>query len=93
MQIGLINIDSKIPNLALMKISAYYKAKGDNVSWFNAFETYDKVYSSKVFSYSKDYDYYPDDVIKGGSGYISNDTIVPGVVKEIAKAVIRTIGN
>ena len=29
MKIGLINIDSKIPNLALMKISAYHKAKGD----------------------------------------------------------------
>ena len=29
MKIGLINIDSKIPNLALMKISAYHKAKED----------------------------------------------------------------
>ncbi len=76
MKIALINIDSKIPNLALMKISAFHKAQGDSVSWFNAFEQYDKVYSSKVFSYSKDYDYYPDDVIKGGSGYISNDTIL-----------------
>jgi hypothetical protein len=27
----LIDVDSTIPNLALMKISAWYKAKGDNV--------------------------------------------------------------
>ncbi|MHB1601362.1 MAG: radical SAM protein [bacterium] len=81
MKIALINIDSKIPNLALMKISAFHKAQGDSVSWFNAFEQYDKVYSSKVFSYSKDYDYYPDDVIKGGSGYISNDTVLPDEIE------------
>ena len=79
MRIGLINIDSKIPNLALMKVSAYHKAKGDSVSWFNAFESYDKVYSSKVFSYTPDYDYYPVNVelIKGGTGYIGNNTTLP----------------
>lgn len=32
MKIGLIDVDGgKFPNLALMKISAYHKAKGDNV--------------------------------------------------------------
>lgn len=79
MRIGLINIDSKIPNLALMKISAYHKSKGDTVSWFNMFETPDKVYASKVFSYTPDYDYYPDNVetIKGGTGYIGNNTTLP----------------
>jgi hypothetical protein len=30
-RIMLIDVDSTLPNLALMKISAYYKAKGDNV--------------------------------------------------------------
>lgn len=77
MRIGLINIDSKIPNLALMKISAYHKAKGDDASWFNAIETFDLVYASKVFSYTPDYDYYPDNVIKGGTGYIGNNTVLP----------------
>ena len=76
MKIGLINIDSKIPNLALMKISAYHKAKGNRVSWFDMFEIYDKVYASKIFSYTPDYAYYPDrvEIIKGGSGYIGNYT-------------------
>lgn len=82
-KIGLINLDSKIPNLALMKISAYYKAQGDSISWFNAFEKYDKVYASKVFSYSKDYDYYPDNVVKGGSGYIDNNTVLLDEIEHI----------
>ena len=34
MNIGLIDVDShNFPNLALMKISAYHKAKGDTVEW------------------------------------------------------------
>ena len=29
MKIGLLDVDSKIPNLALMKISAWHKLRGD----------------------------------------------------------------
>jgi hypothetical protein len=85
MRIGLINIDSKIPNLALMKISAYHKAKGDTVSWFDMFETCDKVYASKIFSYTPDYDYYPIGVetVEGGSGYIGNNTVLPDEIEHI----------
>ncbi len=86
MKIGLINVDSKIPNLALMKISAYHKTKGDAVSWFNGmFETYDKVYASKVFSYTPDYAYYPAgiEIVKGGSGYIGNYTVLPDEIEHI----------
>lgn len=50
MRIGLYNVDSVIPNLALMKLSAYHKAKGDDVKWYLPLETYDKVYASKVFT-------------------------------------------
>lgn len=50
MKIGLIDVDGhNFPNLALMKISAYHKAKGDDVEWHNLFEEYDIVYQSKVF--------------------------------------------
>lgn len=39
------------PNLALMKISAYHKLKGDTVNWYEGIlEHYDRVYISKVFS-------------------------------------------
>ena len=75
MNVGLIDVDGhNFPNLALMRISAYHKAQGDNVEWWlgDLFH-YDLVYKSKVFSdaYSKDT---PDPVncdkvIKGGTGY------------------------
>ena len=78
MRIGLINVDSKIPNLALMKISTYHKAKGHDVHFYSEFADYDLIYASKVFSYTPDYRYYPDNnVIKGGSGYIGNNTVLP----------------
>ena len=49
----LIDIDSKIPNLALMKLSAYHKSKGDHVllDWY--FGKYDMVYASCVFRENK----------------------------------------
>ena len=60
------------PNLALMKISAWHKAQGDEVSWYTPFdEAYDDVYLSKVFSFTPDYDYVINSkrVHRGGSGY------------------------
>lgn len=73
-RIGLIDVDShNFPNIALMKISAYHKAQGDDVSWYDHIfgGHYDRVYMSKVFSFSEDYCFYinADEVIKGGSGY------------------------
>ncbi len=49
MNIGLLAVDSNYPNLALMKISAWHKARGDNVEWYNPLCSYDKVYLTKVF--------------------------------------------
>lgn len=74
MKIGLIDVDGhNFPNLALMKISAYHKAKGDEVSWCIPLLEYDIVYQCKVFSdtYSNDISFLPqaDKVIKGGTGY------------------------
>lgn len=76
MKIGLIDVDGhNYPNLPLMKISAYHKQKGDEVSWYEPFDGmikhYDKVYMSKVFSFSPDYErpIYADEIVKGGSGY------------------------
>ncbi|HBG0376258.1 TPA: radical SAM protein [Clostridioides difficile] len=72
MKIGLIDVDShNFPNLALMKISAYHKKLGDKVEFVNFFEEYDKVYKTKVFTFSDD-DYTvinAKEVIKGGTGY------------------------
>ena len=57
MRIGLIDVDGhNYPNLVLMKLSAYHKAKGDTVEWHNPARWYSRVYMSKVFSFSKGYD-------------------------------------
>lgn len=76
MKIGLIDVDGhNYPNLPLMKISAWHKAKGDLVEWYDPFlglvEEYDKVYMSKVFSFTPDYDrpIYAKEIEKGGTGY------------------------
>lgn len=74
MLIGLIDVDGhNFPNLALMKISAWHKAKGDTVEWCIPMCHYDIVYQSKVFddTYSPDIDWIPsaDEIIKGGTGY------------------------
>lgn len=58
MNIGILAVDSNFPNLALMKISAYHKARGDQVEWYNPLCKYDKVYAAKVFTFTPDYNYY-----------------------------------
>lgn len=75
MIVGLVDVDGKsFPNLALMRISAFHKAKGDLVEWWqgNLFY-YDKVYMSKIFSsaYSKETEEPINcrEVIRGGTGY------------------------
>lgn len=58
MKIGLIDVDGHgFPNLPLMKISAWHKQQGDEVEWYEPLESghLDRVYMSKVFSFSEDY--------------------------------------
>lgn len=75
MTIGLIDVDGHhFPNLALMRISAFHKAKGDDVEWWlgDLFH-YDIVYKSKVFSDAYSIDTADplncDKLVKGGTGY------------------------
>ena len=74
MRIGLIDVDGhNYPNLPLMKLSAWHKQQGDHVEWYDPMFSghMDRVYMSKVFSFSPDFQYYidADEIIKGGSGY------------------------
>jgi len=70
MRIGLHDADrTSFPNLALMKLSAWHKDRGDEVVWWNPMEACDRVYSSKVFTNTPDDPYLPDDAIRGGTGY------------------------
>ena len=87
MRIGLIDVDGhNFPNLALMKISAYHKALGDDVEWCYPMFEYDIVYQSKVFgdTYSKDINWMPQakKVIKGGTGY-GMDNVLPDEIEHI----------
>lgn len=74
MNIGLLDVDGhNWPNLALMKLSAWHKARGDTVEWWDGFAHYDRIYMSRVFddTYSAD-EPEPcnaDEIIKGGTGY------------------------
>lgn len=74
MTIGLIDIDSKIPNLALMKISSYYKSLGEEVEFVLANKEYEKIYASAIFTRSKEkceelINYYGDIIEIGGTGW------------------------
>lgn len=84
MKIGLIDVDShNFPNLCLMKLSAYHKAKGHTVEWWNAKGRYDLVYKSRVFTdtYSKDTITVTnaEQVIFGGTGYDTKNRLPPEV--------------
>jgi len=84
LKIGLIDVDShNFPNLCLMKLSAYHKAKGHTVEWWNAKGRYDLVYKSRVFTdtYSKDTITVTnaEQVIFGGTGYDTKNRLPPEV--------------
>ena len=89
MKVGLIDVDNarlkkpKFPNLALMKISAYHKAKGDHVEMWNGLEHYDRVYMSKVFSdeYTPDMNFViqADEVIRGAADIVSKPSTASSI--------------
>lgn len=82
MLVGLHDSDhSRFPNLPLMKLSAYHKAKGDTVERFLplAAHTYDIVYSSKVFSWTEEEPNLPRGTVRGGTGYTLSVNLPDGI--------------
>lgn len=82
--IGLIDVDSKIPNLALMKISGYYKSLGEQVEFIQPNTYYDKIYASAVFTRSKPIcdqlkNHYGDSIEISGTGYDIKTTLPPEI--------------
>ncbi|MCG8506201.1 MAG: radical SAM protein [Sphingomonadales bacterium] len=59
MRVRVVQIDGKLPNLALMRISAHHRGRGDDVVFTrrvtrDLFEyDYDRVYASAIFSFSR----------------------------------------
>lgn len=80
MKIGLIDVDGhNFPNLSIMKLSTWHKQNGDQVEWYNPltgwYDIPDRVYMSKVFSFSPDYPHPVNakEIIRGGTGYYYPD--------------------
>lgn len=73
MKIGLWSDCHNFPSLPLMKLSAYHKRLGDEISICSLLESYDLVYASKTFSFTADideeYEVRADELRKGGTGY------------------------
>lgn len=60
MRVGLIDVDGhNFPNIPLMKLSAWHKAQGNKVEWYDHMFSpdMDVVYMSKVFGFTPDYQY------------------------------------
>ena len=70
MKVGLLQIDGKMPNLALLQIAQYHLNQGDSVQMYVPFarKSYGKIYASKIFNFSNFPSWYPKDAILGGTG-------------------------
>ena len=97
MKILLIDIDSKIPNIALMKLSSYYKKQENSVDLITLnssyypnrkkrkivdVEGYDKVFASTIFFDNYKYvDILNGNVEYGGTGYSITKKLPPEIEK------------
>lgn len=72
MDVCLIDVDSKIPNIALMRASTYHKRRGDTVKlgYEPLLDHPDLCYASKIFDFTPEPEYMPEcETLKGGPGY------------------------
>jgi len=65
----------------LMRLAAWHKERGDEVEWWDGFKRYDRVYKSKVFTFTPDVDTVitADEIITGGTGYKDYGSLPPEV--------------
>ena len=88
MKIRLVDVDGwdkkrgkRFPNLALMKISAWYKAQGHNVAWATGYDA-DLVFASKMFTFTPDpleLAAFRCPVERGGTGYSIDRKLPPEI--------------
>lgn len=84
--IGLIDVDGKLPNLALMKISSFFKSQGKLVGFAGGdLSKYESIYVSCLFSWNRGkclnlLKERPDAII-GGTGW-SLETILPSEIED-----------
>jgi hypothetical protein len=86
MHIRLTQIDGKLPNLALMKLAAYYRERGDVIHFSKHIDrdmlepSYDRVYGSAIFSFSAErvaafLREFPDAIVGGTYNILDNTTV------------------
>lgn len=90
--IGLLDLDNfysqkwKFPNLALMKISSYYKSLGFETELFKPGREYEKVFISKVFDFTPNINFNikSKEIYKGGVGFgLDYDNPLPYEIEHI----------
>lgn len=85
MKVGVVQVDGRYPNLAIMQIAGYHETIGDSVEWYKGrlFDSeYGAIYASKIFSFSSLPDLPPNAII-GGTGVNFSNTLP----SEIASAI------
>lgn len=84
MKIGLIDVDGhNFPNFAMLKLAGYHRDRGDEVEWaMPMFGEYDRIYASKVFTFTKDInrlEYNTNEWVVGGTGYDIKSRLQPEI--------------
>lgn len=74
MRVGLIDVDGhNFPNIALMKLASWHRFQGNDVEMaVPMFGHYDRIYASKIFTFSQDFnelEYDAKEFVRGGTGY------------------------
>jgi hypothetical protein len=84
MRIGIYDVDSKIPNLALMKLAAHHKELGHTVEVYSPLFTdhYDHIYASRLFNFSDASLLDPERMEIGGTGWDMKKNL-PDVVERL----------
>lgn len=88
MKIRLLARDSKMPNIAIMKISTYHKRQGHDVGWYNPIlDRADTglLYESQLFNFTEKYGYYPECEVKQGGTGISISKRLPKEIDKITE--------
>ena len=80
-KIAICQLDGKIPNLALMKVAGYYESNGQVVEHYKGplfWDEYERVYTSKIFSFTPTPAIPPNAVI-GGTGIDFYNRLPPDI--------------
>jgi hypothetical protein len=84
-RVGIYDVDSKMPNLALMRLSAYHKERGDSVESYSPLFKYhyDRIYASRIFNFSDTTLLDPGLMEIGGTGWDLQKNLSPEIERQI----------